>query len=68
MEENKGGFMGFMIHWTSGRIIKPVQIENIELYRTGISTISSEKLMFLTFIFFVSKNKSQDIGNDYDTI
>jgi hypothetical protein len=37
MEENKGDFMGFMIHWTSGRIIKPVQIENIELYSLLLS-------------------------------
>lgn len=32
IEENKSGFMGFMNHWTSGRSIKPAQIENIELY------------------------------------
>ncbi len=30
--DEKKGFMGFMNHWTSGKIIKPAPIEKIGLY------------------------------------
>jgi len=39
MEENRGGFVGFMNYWMSGREIKPAQIENIELYSMILNSI-----------------------------
>jgi hypothetical protein len=63
MEQNKDGFMGFMIHWISGMIIKPAQIENIELYSSNFHDII-RKIDFPGFHLFFSKNKSQNIGND----
>lgn len=40
LEEKIDGFMGFMDQWTSGWIIKPAQIENID-YREFLRDISS---------------------------
>jgi hypothetical protein len=43
MEQNRGGFMGFMNYWMSGRKIKPAQIENIELYRMILNSIQKHQ-------------------------